>query len=385
MDLPNKNRNIDDNRIPTLKTIDTTLYIKDFPKEKLTRKASGIFYQLFVKNVKNNRQSQVKLDLSNVVSRDIHALAFIDSCGDFCAKHNVCISASGASKDLDEMLDKIGFRKSCRDIVIEHPNSQADSIFISLGEITLNILDRVKKVLGFIGGLSSSIYYSILHPNKIQWKETLYYMDKSGADAVPIVILICFLMGAILAFQGVVQMGRFGLSIYVANLVGLSIVKELGALMVAVICIGRAGSAYAAEIGTMKVSEELDAMETMGLDTGRFLVIPKIIALVCVMPLLTVIGDIAGILGGMVVGVLRSGISVSEYYLRTIQAISYTDMLEGVIKSIIFAVLIAIIGCLRGFEAENDAKGVGRATTSSVVTGIFFIVIADAIITALIN
>jgi phospholipid/cholesterol/gamma-HCH transport system permease protein len=210
-------------------------------------------------------------------------------------------------------------------------------------------------------------------------------MDKSGADAVPIVILICFLMGAILAFQGVVQMGRFGLSIYVANLVGLAIIKELGALMVAMICIGRAGSAFAAEIGTMKVSEELDAMETMGLNTNRFLVMPKMIALVCVMPLLTIIGDIAGIFGGMVVGVLKSNVSVSEYYLRTIEAVSGLDMFECIMKSIVFAVLIAAIGCLRGFEAENDAKGVGSAATSSVVSGIFLIVVADAVITALLN
>jgi len=192
-------------------------------------------------------------------------------------------------------------------------------------------------------------------------------------------------MGGILAYQGSVQMGRFGLSIFVANLVGLSITKELGALMVAMICIGRAGSAFAAEIGTMKVSEEIDAMSTMGLHTTRFLVMPKLIALVVVMPMLTIIGDVTGVIGGMFVGVMKSGVTIQQYYGNTIQAIDFASVMEGVIKSIVFAILIAGIGCLKGYKADNDAKGVGKAATSAVVGGIFLIVIADALLTAIFN
>ena len=383
----NNNQKVKTNNenIPVLEKRDNILFINNFPKEELTRNASGIVYKQFEAYFEKKHPSRVKIDLSNVTSKDIHALAFLDSCGVFCAKRNIRICISGVSSELNEMLSKLEFKESCDGVLTEYMHTRPDSIFITLGKATFNFIDDTRKLFGFIGELTSAVYYSIRYPRKVQWKETLYYMDKSGADAVPIVILICFLMGAILAFQGVVQMGRFGLSIYVANLVGLAIIKELGALMVAMICIGRAGSAFAAEIGTMKVSEELDAMETMGLNTSRFLVIPKMIALVCVMPLLTIIGDIAGVLGGMVVGVLKSNVSVSEYYLRTLEAVSGLDMFEGIMKSIVFAVLIAAIGCLRGFEAENDAKGVGSAATSSVVSGIFLIVVADAVITALIN
>ena len=383
--INNQNKKSGDEIIPILEVRDSTLYIKKFPEEKLTRNASGIIYKKFIGSFSKSRPSSVKIDLSKVVPKDIHALAFLDSCGTFCAKNNVRICISGVSEELNEILTKLEFKESCKGIITEYTHAHPDSVFVTLGNATSKLIKDAKKFLGFIGELSSAVYYSIRHPGKVQWKETFYYMDRTGADAVPIVCLICFLMGAILAFQGVVQMGRFGLAIYVANLVGLSIVKELGPLMVAVICIGRAGSAFAAEIGTMKVSEELDAMDTMGLNTSRFLVIPKMIALVCVMPLLTIMGDIAGVFGGMVVGVLKSGVSVNEYYLRTIQAISASDMFEGIMKTVVFAVLIAAIGCLRGFEAENDAKGVGRAATSSVVSGIFLIVIADAVITALIS
>jgi phospholipid/cholesterol/gamma-HCH transport system permease protein len=381
----NKNAKLDIGYIPTLETHNNILYVKEVFGDKLTRNIAGILYRKFTACFKDSHPLQVKIDLSNVSAKDIHALAFIDSCGLYCSKQNVRICISGVDKSLNEMLEKLEFKDTCKGFLSEYKIARPDSVFVTIGKGTSKFIEDTKSFLGFIGELSSAVYCSIRHPGKVQWKETIYYMDKSGANAVPIVFLICFLMGAILAFQGVVQMGRFGLSVYVANLVGLSIVKELGALMVAIICIGRAGSAFAAEIGTMKVSEELDAMETMGLNTNRFLVMPKIIALVCVMPLLTIIGDVAGILGGMVVGVLKSGISVNEFYLRTIQAISTSDMLEGIMKSVIFAILIAAIGCLRGFEANNDAKGVGSAATSSVVSGIFLIVIADAVITALIS
>jgi phospholipid/cholesterol/gamma-HCH transport system permease protein len=380
----NKKVKFDNEHIPILETCDDVLCIKNFPGDKLTRNASGIAYREFTACFNDTHPSQVKIDLSNVTAKDIHALAFLDSCGRYCSKRNVRICISGVDENLNEMLEKLEFKEFCEGMLGEH-SVRPDSIFVTLGAATAKFGEDIKSFLGFIGDLISAIFSSIRHPGKVQWKETIYYMDKTGADAVPIVFLICFLMGGILAFQAVVQMGRFGLSVYVANLVGLSIVKELGALMVAVICIGRAGSAFAAEIGTMKVSEELDAMETMGLSTSRFLVIPKIIALVCVMPLLTIIGDVAGVLGGMVVGVSKSGVSINEYYIKTLQAVSTSDMFEGIIKSIVFAVLIASIGCLRGFEAERDAKGVGRAATSSVVSGVFLVVIADAVITALIS
>jgi len=235
----------------------------------------------------------------------------------------------------------------------------------------------------FTGDLTLAVCYAVRHPRKIRWRETLYYMDMCGSDALPIVALICTLMGLILGFQAAVQMQKFGTDIYVADLVGFSIIKELGPLMVAMIATGRAGSAFAAEIGTMKVSEEIDAMKTMGFVPSRFLVIPKLLAMLLVIPILTVFGDLAGLFGGFIVGWVKLDIPPVAYYSRTILVLTPMTFFMGLVKSVIFAFLIAVVGCMRGFDASSDAQGVGRSATSAVVSGIFLVVIADAVLTIL--
>ena len=206
-------------------------------------------------------------------------------------------------------------------------------------------------------------------------------MDMCGREALLIVSLICFLMGLILGFQSAVQMQKFGASIFVADLVGLSILRELGPMMVAMICTGRVGSSFAAEIGTMKVNEEIDAMITMGINPTKFLVIPKILALCAVMPLLTVVGDFFGIIGGLVIGMVQLDLPFQIYYERSIQVLGPFDLIQGVIKSFVFSILIGGVGCLRGLQSTPDAQGVGRAATSAVLSGIFLIVFSDAIMT----
>jgi phospholipid/cholesterol/gamma-HCH transport system permease protein len=188
-------------------------------------------------------------------------------------------------------------------------------------------------------------------------------------------------MGLILGFQGALQLHKIGTDIYLADGVGLSIVKELGPLMVAMIATGRAGSAFAAEIGTMKVGEEVSAMITFGFVPSRFLFIPKLIAMAIVMPLLTVFGDFIGIAGGMAVGYFKLGIPITPYVNRTLLALRNVHLTESLTKSVVFAVLITIVGCVKGFESDGDAQGVGRAATSAVVTSIFLIVVADTVIT----
>ncbi len=250
-----------------------------------------------------------------------------------------------------------------------------------VGDFSLRFANDTVSLLAFIGELAFALWHSFRNPRKVRWKETIYYMDICGSDAVPIVLLICFLMGLILGFQGAMQMHKFGTDIFVADLVGLSIVKELGPLMVATICTGRAGSAFAAELGTMKVTEEIDAMVTMGFVPTRFLIVPKLLALVAVMPVLTVYGDIVGILGGMFVGHVQLDIPIIAYYNRTLVAILPQYFIEGILKSVVFAFLVAGIGCFRGLQASNDTQGVGRATTSAVVSGIFLVVLSDTALT----
>ena len=262
-------------------------------------------------------------------------------------------------------------------------NGRRKAAIIHIGEASLKFYNDGRDFISFIGELSVSMWEAIKHPRKIRWKETLYYMDMCGSDALPIVSVICLLMGLILGFQTAVQMSKYGGDIYTADLVGYSITKELGALMVAMIATGRAGSAFAAEIGTMKVSEEIDAMETMGFVPFRFLVVPKIIAMIAVIPILTVFGDLFGIFGGFIVGTLKLGIPAVVYYNRTISVLTVMAFVQGIIKSSVFAFIIGSVGCMRGFQSTSDAQGVGRAATSAVVTSIFLVVIADAFLTFL--
>ena len=239
------------------------------------------------------------------------------------------------------------------------------------------------NITSFVGEVCLALVYAVIHPRKVRWCETFYYMDSCGSDALPIVTVVGFLLGLVLALQGAIQLTRLGAQSMVIDLVVLALVKELGPIMIAVVATGRAGSAFAAEIGTMKVTEEVDAMVTMGFSPVRFLVVPKIVDLIIVLPLLTVIGDIAGIIGGMFVTYFKLDISIPETLYKVFELISFSDYMQGFIKSLVFALLIAGVGCMRGFEASGDAQSVGRSATSAVVSGIFLIAVANTIITVL--
>jgi len=254
---------------------------------------------------------------------------------------------------------------------------------VRIGEQTLEVLSDVRALLAFAGEVILGVWEGLRKPRRIRWRETWLYMERTGLDAVPIVSLISFLMGLITAFQAAVQLTQFGADIYVANLVGLSIVRELGPLMTAIIAAGRSGAAFAAEIGTMKVSDEVDALTTMGLDRTRFLVTPKVLALLVMLPCLTLGADLVGILGGLTVAVLGLGLPVQVYLRQTRLALGIWDVYSGLIKSVAFAILISGVGCLRGFQAEGGAESVGRITTSAIVAAIFLIIVADAVFTVL--
>ena len=325
---------------------------------------------------------EVIIDLKGVEPTNYSVLTFFIGCAELCSCKQIKIEFLNLSGEkMVQALTAIGFNPDCGYCPEEYREDKPTSLFVTAGEAFLNFWLDCKKFVGFIGEIFQAITYLIKHPSKLDIGEVLFYMDKSGADAIPIVFLICLLVGAILAFQGLAQMGRFGLEIYVADLVGLALVRELGPLMVGMICIGRAGSAFAAELGTMKVNEEIDAMNTMGLKPARFLVIPKMIALLVAMPMLVIVGDVAGIIGGILIGVPLTDSTLIQYLNRTVQSLCPANVLESVVKGIVFSFIIAGVGCFRGFEAENDAKSVGNATTSSVVTGIFLVVVADALVT----
>lgn len=253
------------------------------------------------------------------------------------------------------------------------------SMLIRLGEATIRHASDLKFLLSFMGSICLSLLHVCSHPKSLRRDDTFLCMQKTGVDALPIVGLISFLLGLIMAFMSSVQLRQFGADIYVASLVSLSMTRELGPIMTAIIVAGRSGSAFAAEIGTMKISEEIDALFTMGFDPTRFLVVPKIIASVIVVPLLTLFSDVFAIIGGLVVGILTLDLTANAYITQTIKTLTLFDVFLGVFKSGVFALLIAGIGCLRGFQVKGGASSVGQATTSAVVSSIFLIILFNSV------
>ncbi len=218
---------------------------------------------------------------------------------------------------------------------------------------------------------------------KVPFKDLFDQIIECGPRALPIVTLLAFLIGGITAFVGVIQLRMFGAELYVADLVGMAMLLEMGALMTAIIMAGRAGAAFAAALGTMQTNEEVDALQTLGFDPVEFLVMPRVLALTLMTPLLTLYADFMGIMGGAVVGVLLLDMSPAIYFTETASAVHLSDAVKGLLKSLAFGALIGFAGCLRGIECGRSALAVGRATTSAVVTSIVLIVLADAFITVL--
>ena len=257
-------------------------------------------------------------------------------------------------------------------------SEKKSNVIEQIGDGSLKIFNDFVSVITFLGDLLTALIYSFRRPRSVRWGDFLFYLKRAGVEGLPIVGLLSFLLGLIIAFMSSLQLKQFGANIYVASLVGVAMVSELGPIMTAVIVAGRSGSAFAAEIGTMKVNEEVDALVVMGFDPTHFLAVPKVLAAMVAVPILTLYSDFFGIGGGLVVGVLGLDLTVYTYVRETMSVISVTSIFKGLLKSVVFAVLIAGIGCQRGFQVRGGAEAVGSATTSAVVAGIFLIIVTDS-------
>ena len=249
----------------------------------------------------------------------------------------------------------------------------------SLGEGTLGLLAQASALLAFLGEIALAFGGWIAHPGRVRWRPILFNIRTAGFDALPIVGLLAFLLGIVVAYQGADQLRRYGANIFVVDLVGVSMLREFAPLITAIIIAGRSGSAYAAQIGTMAVTEEIDAMRTLGLRPQEVLVLPKLIALVIALPLLTVFADLLGVAGGMLMARTQLGVSFGEFVDRFALAVSPTTFWVGLAKAPVFAAIIAVIGCFQGFRTRGGADSVGRQTTRSVVQAIFLVIVADAL------
>ena len=247
-----------------------------------------------------------------------------------------------------------------------------------IGREAAGIWRDIRVQVSFIGETTSALVHAVRHPDSVRWKDVWHICERAGVDALPIVALISFLLGMILAFQSAVPMKRFGAEIFVADLIGLSMLRELGPLMTAILIAGRSGAAFAAEIGTMGVNQEVDALTTMGLDPVRFLVTPRIIAAVLMTPLLTIFSDLVGLIGGAVT-MQTFAIPFSTFLKEVDSAVTLTDFMAGFVKSFVFATLVAGIGCLRGLQTGAGASAVGDSATRAVVSGIILLVIVDGL------
>ena len=249
----------------------------------------------------------------------------------------------------------------------------------SLGRGTASALEQGCALLAFIGECTLALGGWLAHPTRIRWRPILYNIRSAGFDALPIVGLLSFLLGIVVAYQGANQLRQYGANIFVADLIGLSMLREFAPLITAIIVAGRSGSAYAAQIGTMAVTEEIDAMRTIGIPPLDMLVLPKVLALLVALPLLTIFADLLGVLGGMLMARVQLAVGAAEFLDRFVKTVSVTDLMLGIGKAPVFAAIIVTIGCFQGFRTRGGADSVGRQTTRSVVHAIFLVIVADAL------
>ncbi len=329
--------------------------------------------------LKTVSQKTIRIELSDVSALDGSAMALLVQCkqdlqekGVHCEFHG----AMGAVAKIQELYDS-KIEPSPR------PRHSSMGILAQIGQATLNILLEVQLVLSFLGSMILSAGAILKRPKIANWRDIAPIMNRTGSDAVPIVLLINFLIGFVMAFQAAVQLKQFGANILVADLVGLSLTRELSPLMTAIIVCGRSGAAFAAELGTMKVSEEIDALRTMGFGPLEFLIFPRMMALLAVMPILTLLGDGIGIVGGLMVGIGGLDLTITGYLTETRQALKVWDIFQGIIKSGVFALAIGLVSCQQGLATAGGAEGVGRRTTSAVVSTLFALILIDAGFTVL--
>ena len=318
----------------------------------------------------------LSFDTSGLKAYDSALICMLFRCYEVCSQY-------GISFDFDSLPE--GPRELLR-LAVAVPEADAAkksevrfNIINSLGTRAIRFADSMAESCGFVGEVTIAAFKALFGRARYRGSDLLAVMQATGPAALPIVALISFLVGLILAFVGAIQLAKYGSEIFVADLVGIAMCREMGAIMVGIVMSGRTGAAFAAELGSMKVTEEISAFRTFGISPIEFLVLPRIIALVLMFPLLTVFADVIGMLGGFVIGAGMFDISYDQYANRTLAALNIVQITTGVGKSLVFGIIVACIGCSMGLKCDNSSSGVGMATTSSVVHSITWIIVADAI------
>jgi len=321
-------------------------------------------------------------DASAITDWDSGLLAFLLGVSAAAGTAKIAVEFDGLPTGVQQLLKlatAVPERKGARRSAVVQP------LLDQIGKAAQAIGRQSGEMVAFIGEVCISFGHLIRGRARFRMVDALILAQECGAQALGIVSLISILVGLILAFVGSVQLKQFGAQIFVANLVGVGTAREMGALMTAIIMAGRTGAAFAAQLGTMEVNEETDALKTFGFSPIDFLVMPRMMALIIMMPILCVYSDLLGIVGGGIVGVTMLDISLVQYVNQTIGALTLTDFIIGIVKSGAFGILIALSGCLRGMQCGRSASAVGAAATSAVVTSIVLIVVADGLFSVLLD
>lgn len=328
------------------------------------------FYKLSEQPIKS-----VCLDGTNLGEWDTALLIFSRICREFATDNDLKCEFKSFPEGVKELVDLSFAVPEAEEIPARLRASWSEDI----GRRTLLIYAGVVRYFDFIGRFFTDVFTFIIGRSQLRKRDFLELLQTTGPQALGIVSLLSFLMGLIVAFVGVIQLQEFGADVYVADLVGVAMTRELAAVMLGVIMAGRTGAAFAAQIGSMQVNEEVDALICFGISPMQFLVLPRIFALILMMPLLCVCADLISIIGGMVVTMGISDVTAIQYINQIEEAVSLNDLLSGIFKSVVFGVIVGMAGCYRGLNSGKDAQAVGFAATSAVVTAITWIVIVDAV------
>ncbi len=323
---------------------------------------------------------RVAFDCRRLGQWDATLLIGLDALLRSARERGVAIDANGLPHGVQRLLQLAGAvveREGARHVEIQH------GLVTRVGLSTLAGLAAARDLTAFIGELTFSALRVLRGRATFNWRDLLLFLERTGADALPIVSLIAFLVGVILAFVGVMQLEQFGAGIYVADLVAIAMVREMAAIMTGIIMAGRSGAAFAAELGTMKVNEEIDALQTIGISPMDYLVLPRTIALVLMLPLLAVYAALMGMLGGAVVSLVMLDVNLVQYLAQTKTAVDLNSVLGGLMKAVVFGIVIAISGCQQGLACGGSAMAVGEATTRAVVMAILLIVVTASVLTVI--
>lgn len=315
------------------------------------------------------------LDLAGIRRMDTSGAWMLLRLLNFLDAQNQSVALTGLSPKAESLLELVRNTGVTQGQI---PQPAPVGILERIAKSNIGRTVHVVDLLAFMGEISAALSAQVIRPGRIRWREVAVALGDAGHKALVIVGVLAFLLGVVIAYQGGIQLRQYGAAIFVADLVGLSMIRELAPLITAIIVAGRTGSAYTAQIGTMKVTEEIDALRSIGIPPMEILVLPKILALVIALPLLTVYADVMGILGGMVMAGVQLDIGFATYLARLEEALTLDSYLVGIGKSPVFAVIIATLGCYHGFQVSGSAESVGWRTTQSVVQSIIAVIVVDA-------